>query len=224
MYHHGGEEPNMESLHETREGSYDGSSAVTAGKYLWSVRKMWVTDTFSAEGNSPVKGKATRRRRGKRDIWGKLRQIGVVPMDEDDGSGPNLRESPNQSSSAVANDRTVCRLTAKDPQGYALPNAALAFIATISRQNPLSTKYFDGLFFPSHEKHEKDGRQGHICRVQMRITRDQRGCPVWVQKEKDCGSMKTGESYRRHLLHVHLATPQHGDTRTRGELMIHEGC
>jgi hypothetical protein len=123
---------------------------------------------------------------------------------------------------------------AKNWLGYALPEAALALIAT--SRHTLRAKRLDRVFFPEEDRHVKDATRGHICRVRMRIGRnegedadeDADGRPVWIPMDKPCASQMTGHSYRRHLFEKHLAMPRlvgkrvKNGTATIGELIMHE--
>jgi hypothetical protein len=72
---------------------------------------------------------------------------------------------------------------ARDARGYALPDAALAFLETPARST-LGTRCFDRVFFPPEDKHEKDTTRGHICRVKMQIERGESGRLEWLPIDK----------------------------------------
>jgi hypothetical protein len=95
-------------------------------------------------------------------------------------------------------------LLERDSLGYALPTAVLDRLA----QGGLRVEYWDRLFFPESEKHTKCPTRGHICRVQRKIVRRGQGQVAWEPVVTECRAQKSGESYRRHLLNCHLATPR----------------
>lgn len=100
-------------------------------------------------------------------------------------------------------------LLERDSLGYALPTAILDRLA----RGGLKVECWDRLFFPESEKHTKCPTRGHICRVQKKIVHH-RGQAAWVPVVTECRAQKSAESYRRHLLNCHLATPRGTKKRT----------
>jgi hypothetical protein len=94
-------------------------------------------------------------------------------------------------------------LLERDSSGYAVPTAVLDRLA----RGGLKVEYWDRIFFPKSERHIKCPTRGHICRVQMKIAHCQ-GQVAWVPVVTECKAQKSAESYRRHLLNCHLATPR----------------
>lgn len=90
--------------------------------------------------------------------------------------------------------------TAKDPSGYV---DIFAAYERLLQRPVLNTDHIDYLFFPCDQWARILAGGSRQCRVAARMTYS--GSPVWENIGKPCEHvLKTGDSYRRHILLCHL--------------------